>query len=186
EQGTFDPALELGDPMHTGWVRLFNPAATGGMIAMIVDDSEPSEVEGKQKIAIREVYGRPPKIHVRDRVEYVDNFQLFSGHSGPNLETLLPVATVRVTSADRTLIAELANDRITLLDHDGNVRWARPAAGARGLAWNRDDELIAFGDGIAHVELDTGEFTDRRCGWDFGLWDTPPQTLTNARMCVLP
>ena len=73
-----------------------------------------------------------------------------------------------------------------MFDPDGNVRWARTANGARGLVWNRDDDLIAFGDGIARIALETGEFTDQRCGWDFGLWDAPPQTATNARMCVLP
>jgi len=186
ELSKFEPALDVGDGTYGGFVRLYDPATTGGMIAMIVDSNEPSEIEGKQKVAIREVYGSPPKLHFRDRVEYVENGLLFSGHSGPNLEIVMPVATVRATSVDRTLIAELANDRITMMDHDGNVRWARPAAGARGLAWNRDDELIAFGDGIAHVDLDTGDYADRRCGWDFGLWDVPPETTSSARMCVLP
>lgn len=186
EKGGFDEPIDLNSPSYQGFMRLFDPAATGGMIAMFVDDDQPSDREGKQKIAFHEVYGPVTKPRVRDRYEYVDNGSLFSGRSGPNLDQLLPAAAVRATSSDRTLIAELVDGRITMFDHDGNVRWARAANGARGLAWNRDDDLIAFGDGIARIALDTGEYTDQRCGWDFGLWDSPPRTATNARMCVLP
>jgi hypothetical protein len=185
DTSSFDP-FDLEMPTYLGFIRLFDPASTGGMLAMSVDDDTPSDREGQQKVTFHEVYGPVSKPRLRDRVEYIANGELFSGHSGPNLDVLLPVAAVRATSADRTLIAELANNRITLFDHDGNVRWARTANGARGLGWNRDDELIAFGDGIARIALETGEYTDQRCGWDFGLWDAAPQTATNARMCVLP
>ncbi|MEP6863239.1 MAG: hypothetical protein ABJE66_21620 [Deltaproteobacteria bacterium] len=186
EKGTFDAALDVDLPAYTGFIRLLDPAAAGGMIAMSAADDEASDRPGKQKITFHEVYGPVSKPRVRDRYEYVDNGELFSGHSGPNLDGLLPAAAVRATSTDRTLIVELANNRITMFDHDGNVRWARTANGARGLAWNRDDDLIAFGDGIARIALETGEYTEQRCGWDFGLWDAAPQTATNARMCGLP
>jgi hypothetical protein len=186
EKGSFDEPIDLNSPSYQGFMRLFDPAETGGMIAMFVDDDQPSDRPGQQKVTFHEVYGPVTKPRVRDRYEYVDNGLVFSGHSGPNLDALLPAAAVRATSSDRTLIAELANGRITLFDRDGNVRWARTASGAQGLAWNREDELIAFGGGIARVSLETGELSDRRCGWDFGLWDQRPETLSTTSMCVSP
>jgi hypothetical protein len=186
KQGKFEPAFQLPPGIYSGFVRLFDPAATNGVSAMFVDDNDPGDVAGKQRVTFHEVYGTGAKLRVRNRVELVANDLLFSGHSGPALDTLLPAAAVRATSTDGTLIAELANDRITLLDRDGNVRWARTADGARGLAWNSDDDLIAFGAGIARVDLTTGDYSEQRCGWDFGLWTKAPETQTSARMCVLP
>jgi hypothetical protein len=186
KRGQFDPALDLEGGIYSGFVRVFDPATTNGVSAMYVDDNEASDKEGKQKVTFHDIYETKTKLRVRERVEYVANELLFSGHSGPNLDGLLPSAAVRATSADGTLIAEVADDRITLFDHDGNVRWTRTADGARGVSWNRDDELVAFGAGVAHVDLDTGAYRDQRCGWDFGLWSKPPETLTAARMCVLP
>ena len=186
KQGKFDPAFELPAGTYSGFVRLFDPAATNGMVAMYATDNEASDIEGKQKIAFHEIFASGTKLRERERVRLVDNGDVFSGRSGPNLESLLPAPAVRATSADGTLTAELANARITLFDHDGNVRWARPANGALGVAWNGEDDLIAFGAGVAKVDLERGDFSEQRCGWDFGLWTVAPQTQTTAGMCVLP
>ncbi len=78
-------------------------------------------------------------------------------------------------SRDGSLIAELDRGRIWLHDRDGNVRWERVAIGTN-LAWNADDRLVEYGDGVAFVDLETGELQGSVCGWDFGLWKQPIQT----------
>ena len=183
--GKFEPAFELPGGLYSGFVRLYDPAATNGIAAVYVDDDGASG-GGKQKVTFHEIRGSGTKLRARDRSELVDDVSLFSGHSGPMLDQLLPPAAVRATSADGTMIAELANDRITLSDRDGNVRWARTASGARGLTWAGSEDLIAFGAGVARLDLETGAFRDQRCGWDFGLWTKAPDTQTAARMCALP
>jgi len=98
---------------------------------------------------------------------------------------LLPTRTVYAASADRTLIAELEDGRMTLHDRDGNERWMRTARGAIGLAWNANDELIAYGQGVATVDLETGDFIDARCGWQFGVWEQPrDEAFGTGQMCV--
>jgi phage-related protein len=43
---------------------------------------------------------------------------------------------------------------------------------------------VAFGPGAALVDLETGAFLARQCGWRFGLWDKPPSVNGAAQICV--
>ena len=89
------------------------------------------------------------------------------------------------TSPDGALVALVAKDRITLRDRDGVERWSTARAGVTDVAWSALGELIAFGSGMARVDVGTGALLDRQCGWDFGLWDDV-SFETGARLCEVP
>jgi hypothetical protein len=75
--------------------------------------------------------------------------------------------------------------RITLRDRDGE-RWAVALPGVVDVAWGGRDELIAFGSGLARIDVATGALLERRCGWDFGLWADIERPSTGARICEAP
>jgi len=89
------------------------------------------------------------------------------------------------TSPDGALVALVAKDRITLRDRDGVERWSTARAGVTDVAWSALGELIAFGSGMARVDVGTGALLERQCGWDFGLWDDVGFE-TGARLCEVP
>jgi hypothetical protein len=72
---------------------------------------------------------------------------------------------------------------MSLRDADGTVRWIVPASGATDVVWLGSGELIATGGGVARVDLETGAFSDRRCGWQFGLWTEPVEQFASTMMC---
>jgi hypothetical protein len=91
------------------------------------------------------------------------------------------------TSPDGTLIAEVRKDgRITLHGTDGTERWLVPAAGARDVTWTTGGELVAFGEGIARVDLATGVLLERQCGWRFGLWSSRIASMGPSTLCEAP
>src|SRR5262249_25030124 len=63
--------------------------------------------------------------------------------------------------------------RITLRSADGEVKWVVNAHGATDVAWRPDGELAALGNGIVAIDVETGAFGARRCGWSFGLGEQP-------------
>ncbi len=89
------------------------------------------------------------------------------------------------TSPDGALVALVEKDRITLRDRDGVVGWSIARTGITDVAWSSLGELIAFGSGMARVDIGTGALLDRQCGWDFGLWDEVGFE-TGARLCERP
>jgi len=89
------------------------------------------------------------------------------------------------TSPDGSLVALVGKDRITLRDRDGGVRWSIARSGVTDVAWSSLGELIAFGSGMARVDVGTGVLLDRQCGWDFGLWDDVSFEI-GARLCEVP
>ncbi len=76
--------------------------------------------------------------------------------------------------------------RITLRDGDGGERWAVALPGVVGVAWGGPGELIAFGSGLARIDVATGALRERRCGWDFGLWTNIEIPSAGARLCEAP
>jgi len=75
-------------------------------------------------------------------------------------------------SPDGKWVAEVGRDgRMTLRDAAGAEQWIVSAGGASDVVWNARGELVAYGDGIARVDLATGAWLERQCGWWFGLWD---------------
>jgi hypothetical protein len=75
-------------------------------------------------------------------------------------------------SADGSRIAAFASPRLVLLSGDGGVRWDSAQWSGADVGWTASgDLLVQFPTGVARVDLETGELTDRRCGWGFGLSD---------------
>jgi len=61
-----------------------------------------------------------------------------------------------------------------------------PANGVTKVAWSSSGELLAFGGGVGVMDVATGAFTERRCGWDFGLWPEPnDENNFGAELCKL-
>ncbi|MBV8756548.1 MAG: hypothetical protein JO257_04715 [Deltaproteobacteria bacterium] len=87
------------------------------------------------------------------------------------------------TSPDGALVATLSAGRISLRDTGGATRWTVAANGAFDVIWLRSGELLATGAGLARVDLESGAFTDRRCGWQFGLWNDRIDSFASAQMC---
>lgn len=67
----------------------------------------------------------------------------------------------------------LGNQRVTLRDPSGVERWAIPAGEIHDVAWTASGELIVLGGGIGVLDVATGAFVRRQCGWDFRLADDP-------------
>lgn len=180
-----DELIDLGDQAY-GVIRLYDPRANDGLIAVgitdALDDLHPRE--GMTKLLRRDIYAVGAHARHRDVEIYAPTDTVFSGHSGPMLDDKLPEPVRYAASRDGTLIAELGHGRITLHDRAGNVRWQRNADGAAGLAWNAADELVSFGAGAALLDLETGAYRTRQCGWTFGRWTKPPSAIGAPRMCT--
>ncbi|HSN30477.1 MAG TPA: hypothetical protein VLT45_29525, partial [Kofleriaceae bacterium] len=96
----------------------------------------------------------------------------------------LPTPFTRTArSPDGKLVATLSAARLSLRDAGGETRWTVPSAGESDILWLPSGELFATGAGLARVSLEDGSFTDRRCGWQFGLWNDPIDSFASATMC---
>jgi hypothetical protein len=89
-------------------------------------------------------------------------------------------------SPDGAMVAEVRDGRIQLRDATGSERWLVPATGANDVVWTPAGELVAVGAGIARLDLTTGEFRERQCGWRFGLWSDEPLATNNPLLCEAP
>jgi hypothetical protein len=93
-----------------------------------------------------------------------------------------PLTTLR-KRADGTVV-ELGKSRLVLRDPSGTERWTQPAAGIRDVVWTANDELVVLGAGVGILDVETGGFVQRRCGWDFKLTaDPPPDAHSAAHLC---
>lgn len=89
---------------------------------------------------------------------------------------------VRAQSPDRSYIAEIRDQRLSLRD-GSTVKWTVPANGVQGVTWTPRNELVIYGGGIAQVDLETGDLRDRQCGSWFGRWDTVPIAFGSPELC---
>lgn len=107
--------------------------------------------------------------------------------TGDEGATVIPPSTEpfarTAKSPDGALVATLSAGRMTLRDAGGTARWTVLATGATDLAWLGSGELLATGAGIARVDLETGAYTERHCGWQFGLWSERIDNFASAEMC---
>jgi hypothetical protein len=105
-----------------------------------------------------------------------------------NFQKLLPAGWLpprRLASPDGKYAVELRDDeRIRLTDARGKVVWTIPSASARSLAWSPSGDLVAFGSGMARIDLATGALVTRQCGWRFGRWDVQPEATLDAGICI--
>lgn len=78
---------------------------------------------------------------------------------------------------------ELRDTRIILTDARGATLWTVPARSATGVLWTDTGRLIAFGAGIAELDVATGALGARQCGWRFGRWPTDLEGFGPAHLC---
>ena len=89
-----------------------------------------------------------------------------------NFETLGFRTSARRKRSDGHEVV-LDNHRIKLLDPSGAERWTIPAGEIVDVAWLPSDELVVVGGGVGVLDVATGAFVRRQCGWDFRLADEP-------------
>jgi hypothetical protein len=184
-RGDFGQSVAHWDHSKTGVaeVRLYDPAASAGVIAAttaMAEDYQHVELTSFHRVDVARP--SPFRTTTRELPRPLVTDEFFQN----TLIGLVPPKPAYAESSDHTLVAELLEGRMTLRDRDGNERWARTSRGAFGVVWNADDELIAYGEGAARVDLETGDFIDPRCGWQFGLWQQPVDAVGNAQMCMEP
>ncbi|HUS31829.1 MAG TPA: hypothetical protein VMZ53_25185 [Kofleriaceae bacterium] len=107
-----------------------------------------------------------------------------------NMDTLLGETwrvSRRRSSPDGSLVAEVSTDgRMTLHDATGAERWMVASGGAMDVLWTPAGELVAFGAGIARVDIETGALRERQCGWQFGLWPASTTPISASALCEAP
>jgi hypothetical protein len=87
------------------------------------------------------------------------------------------------TSPDGALAATFGNGRITLREADGRVRWEIAAPGVTDVAWTPRGELVALAGGVVKLDLETGAFGARHCGWLFGLTEAATFEVAGPVAC---
>jgi hypothetical protein len=189
KSGTFDEAttLEVEDVEGQGsqTVELLDPVAANGNVALVVFNA--FQFEGQQR-SIRVTVVRsaragvvPVTLHPRT----LSNEEMVRFDNG-DLSMLGISGSVRRKSPDGAYTAELGRGRLTLRRKSGETQWVLPANGVTKVAWSSNGELLAFGGGVGVMDVATGAFTERRCGWDFGLWSEPSdESNFGAELCNL-
>jgi hypothetical protein len=81
---------------------------------------------------------------------------------------------------EATAVVVLGDNRMTLMDSDGHVRWSVAVTGAVDAGWVDGQPYVRFGSGLATVDVRTGALRERRCGWQFGLVTTKLERSGNA------
>jgi hypothetical protein len=92
----------------------------------------------------------------------------------------------RIKSPDGKHRVELRGERITLTDAKGTERWTVPSRGATKLVWTPSGNVLAYGAGIAQLDLATGAIVRRQCGWRFGRWTQQPESSDGGAICQAP
>jgi hypothetical protein len=163
-------------------LALLDPRANGGRVALAytVLDSTVTVTEVKKLDPDGELVVRLGK-QLR---KFPVPFRFWD--SGGLISQIEPFARKRShPSPDGALFADTGDGRVTLHDAAGKVRWTIPARGIVDVMWSGNAELVAFGGGMARVDLATGALEDRHCGWGFGLYDTQIDTasVVGAELC---
>lgn len=179
ETGGFRESLQLARP---AWIELTDPGTNRGNVAwqLVVDGAtvtatairaidfaaDPPLRAGRSltRALPGELRRRSPgaRITARQRPSATEIAAMFA--------ELLRADTRQRTSPDRSLSATVGGGRVALRDRSGRLRWQVALPGVVDVAWGGRGELVAFGGGMARLDLATGMPTERRCGWDFGLW----------------
>ena len=85
-----------------------------------------------------------------------------------------------IPNADGSLVAVLG-PRLALYGGDGTLKWSIAAKDMTGVAW-QGNSLIGVSQGVVRIDVATGAFGDRQCGWRFGLFQKPPSTPGDHRL----
>jgi hypothetical protein len=183
-----------GDPLRAT-VYLTDPAKAGGAVAMVArrPSSNGSDtrtiveaIERKDLVVGQTIKGRrvfesvddaPLITHVTreghvfkaagaDVVEY-EGKRVVARYADAKLRHLVP-------SADGRYLAAYGESRIRLYKRGGELVWEIAAPLVSDLGWIDGSLVGLFGGGLAKLDLETGAFDRRACGWSFGLGTLPP------------
>lgn len=90
-----------------------------------------------------------------------------------------------VPSPDGAHVAARGNHHVALYAADGSERWNVPAWNVQELHWDPGGRLLAqFSDALGELELATGVWVRRQCGWDLRLSpEPPPAARADAALC---
>jgi hypothetical protein len=168
----------IGEPVrypvvggYTHSVYLLDPSRSSGNVALVVEEDD-----ARHKITVVEIravtdqvkVARSYVIDTRGRYMVTELAETLSHHG---LWYNGKPDSRRSPDGKWTARADWA--RITLRSADGEVKWVVKAHGATDVAWRPDGELAAFGNGIVAIDVETGAFGARQCGWSFGLGEQP-------------
>ncbi len=95
-------------------------------------------------------------------------------------------APTRIKSPDGKHAAEVTGARIRLTDDKRRTVWTVPAHAATNVTWTASGRLVAFGAGIAELDVKTGAILERQCGWRFGKWFDEPEGFGSSTQCEAP
>jgi hypothetical protein len=143
-------------------VKLLDPAISRGQIAAVIE--RPFD-RFETTVTIREIRA------VRPAAEESIVYGPVRERTRELLDLGFPISVRR--KRDDGYAVELGKSRVTLRDPSGAERWAIPAGEIHDAAWMATGELVVIGGGIGVLDVATGGFVRRQCGWDFRLADEP-------------
>jgi hypothetical protein len=168
-------------------VKLLDPARAGGNVLGIATNAS-QVLDSVHVMLVKSVdptRASPIELGRQRDLKVDDDFWDTNGDSASLIDRVI-TATSRQSSPDGSRTAELHDARITLRDATGAETWTVPSAGATAVTWMPDGSLIAHGAGIARLDLASGAFVQRQCGWRFGRWDLHPEGFGITTMCEAP
>jgi hypothetical protein len=168
-------------------LKLFDPARAGGNVLAIATNAS-SVLDSVHVTLVKRVDPTrdPPVSLGRQRdLQVEEGFWDVNGDSLSLIDRVI-APTLPLASPDGSRTVELHDARITLRDKAGTETWTVPSAGATDLTWMPDGSLIAHGAGMARLDLASGAFVQRQCGWRFGRWDIHPGGFGVTSVCEAP
>lgn len=177
----FDKTVLVNGPNS---VVLLEPAANHGNVAVVVEQTEQTTITEVRSID----FSVPTPLRASRSYHSEAVFEGNGMGPGPDPALLLGLTdTVKQRpNPDGSLIAEVGHHQITLRNRAGTVAWSITRPGITDVVWRSSSELMAFGSGMATIDLATGALLDRQCGWEFGLWDDEGGATSGAMLCEAP
>ena len=185
---SFGERFEVHEPVALRAVYLLDPALSGGIVALTIEDRNDGVTIGElhgddlhgPTISARRTYTVQGQLRTVDRsgrvymqgaaatdvVVYTRGTQ-FARLPGIGGMALRP-------SPDATHVAAFRDSRVRMLSIEGRVAWQVALWGSADIDWSSGGELIArFPTGLAKLDRATGALRERQCGWSFGIADQP-------------
>jgi hypothetical protein len=197
------PPLSIDNAVST--IRLFDPDKAGGIVA--VTTGWKSDYASHQTLTVYRQRGSQITKSATDRFDVNILHSLPSGRmykldyskavslhvlEGTAVVDKLPLAELGAPvafSRDGSRIAFFNGHDIIVTDAALRELWRRPLWGATTMLFVGTSRLVVqTGSGSIALDAVTGEERARECGWNFGLHDEAPQTVSNgqAPVCEAP
>jgi len=184
----FGPPVMVGTGLSPTRVVVLDPRLSGGIAALVLDqvgdgmligELREAELRPGTTVQPRTTYQVPGELRAVDRAGHVylhgpaDHGDVVVFSHGVARARLPGVAELALRpSPDGSRIAAFLSPRLVMLTATGQVRWDSALWSGNDVDWTSSGELVMqFQSGIATIDLETGGFVARRCGWGFGLAD---------------